>query len=92
MFKRAIELGAQTMNAFTDRVTHLIADDHGGAKYAVCTFDLGQSPKLIIFVQCAVQRKIPIMKASWIKDSYHTWLKGDDVNFAEVRLALSAAI
>ncbi|KAK0202902.1 hypothetical protein DFS33DRAFT_940575 [Desarmillaria ectypa] len=33
LFKKAIELGAQTASAFTDRVTHLVAKDHGGAKY-----------------------------------------------------------
>ncbi|KAG6900650.1 hypothetical protein C0993_006754 [Termitomyces sp. T159_Od127] len=31
--KKAVELGATTTNAFTDRVTHLVAVDHGGAKY-----------------------------------------------------------
>ena len=30
-----MELGAQFIPAFTDRVTHLVACDHGGAKYAV---------------------------------------------------------
>ncbi|KAG5721488.1 S-M checkpoint control protein rad4 [Termitomyces sp. T112] len=33
IFKQAVELGATTTSAFTDRVTHLIAVDHGGAKY-----------------------------------------------------------
>lgn len=33
LFKKAVELGAQTASAFTDRVTHLVAKDHGGAKY-----------------------------------------------------------
>ena len=37
MFKQAVELGATTTSAFTDRVTHLIAVDHGGAKYQVGT-------------------------------------------------------
>ncbi|KAH8831551.1 hypothetical protein DL96DRAFT_1705981 [Flagelloscypha sp. PMI_526] len=33
IFKLALELGANYVNAFTDRVTHLIAEKHGGAKY-----------------------------------------------------------
>ncbi|TFK73235.1 hypothetical protein BDN72DRAFT_956649 [Pluteus cervinus] len=33
LFKQALELGAQSTSAFTDRVTHLIAADPGGAKY-----------------------------------------------------------
>lgn len=33
LFRKAVELGAQTAQAFTDRVTHLVAKDHGGAKY-----------------------------------------------------------
>ena len=31
----AIELGAQSLNDFTDRVTHLIAETPGSAKYRV---------------------------------------------------------
>ncbi|KAJ7179690.1 hypothetical protein C8R46DRAFT_887718 [Mycena filopes] len=33
LFKLALELGATSVSAFTDRVTHLIAKKHGGAKY-----------------------------------------------------------
>ncbi|KAJ7174295.1 hypothetical protein C8R46DRAFT_1080571 [Mycena filopes] len=33
LFKLALELGATSVSAFTDRVTHLIAENHGGAKY-----------------------------------------------------------
>ncbi|THU93336.1 hypothetical protein K435DRAFT_757653 [Dendrothele bispora CBS 962.96] len=33
IFKQAVELGALTSNPFTDRVTHLVAVEHGGAKY-----------------------------------------------------------
>ncbi|KAL0578787.1 protein kinase activating protein dpb11 [Marasmius crinis-equi] len=33
LFRQAVELGGTTSNAFTDRVTHLVAKDHGGAKY-----------------------------------------------------------
>ena len=32
----AFELGATSTSDFTDRVTHLIANSHGGAKYMVC--------------------------------------------------------
>ncbi|KAJ6486725.1 hypothetical protein C8R45DRAFT_995644 [Mycena sanguinolenta] len=32
--KLASELGAITVSAFTDRVTHLVAESHGGAKYS----------------------------------------------------------
>ncbi|KAF9496678.1 AAA-domain-containing protein [Pleurotus eryngii] len=33
LFEQATELGAYTVVPFTDRVTHLIADAHGGPKY-----------------------------------------------------------
>ncbi|KAF8629979.1 hypothetical protein AX17_005544 [Amanita inopinata Kibby_2008] len=33
LFKQAMELGATCLSALTDRVTHLIAVDHGGGKY-----------------------------------------------------------
>ncbi|KAF9048823.1 hypothetical protein BJ165DRAFT_1580170 [Panaeolus papilionaceus] len=33
IFKQAVELGAVPTPAFTDKVTHLIAESHGGAKY-----------------------------------------------------------
>ncbi|CAA7267493.1 unnamed protein product [Cyclocybe aegerita] len=33
LFKQAVELGAIATPAFTDRVTHLVAEGHGGAKY-----------------------------------------------------------
>ncbi|KAG7088076.1 hypothetical protein E1B28_012107 [Marasmius oreades] len=33
LFRQAAELGAATCSAFTDRVTHLISEQHGGAKY-----------------------------------------------------------
>ncbi|KAF8193425.1 hypothetical protein BJ912DRAFT_241190 [Pholiota molesta] len=63
LFKQAVELGAICTPAFTDRVTHLVAVDHGGAKYT-----------------CALERKIPIVKPSWITENYQIWLKGDDVD------------
>ncbi|KAJ3570667.1 hypothetical protein NP233_g4252 [Leucocoprinus birnbaumii] len=66
LWKKASELGAANASAFTDRVTHLIADVHGGAKY-----------------MCALERKIPIMKPSWVEESYDVWLRGDDVDYEE---------
>ncbi|KAF5379657.1 hypothetical protein D9615_005773 [Tricholomella constricta] len=33
LFKQALELGATSTSAFTDRVTHLVAVEYGGAKY-----------------------------------------------------------
>nr|GAT48402.1 predicted protein [Mycena chlorophos] len=66
IFKLAIELGASPYSAFTDRVTHLIAENHGGAKY-----------------QCALERKIPILKPSWITESHRVWQHGDDVDLDE---------
>ncbi|KAH7884859.1 hypothetical protein F5I97DRAFT_1892879 [Phlebopus sp. FC_14] len=33
LFKQAFELGATSTDDFTDRVTHLISNSHGGAKY-----------------------------------------------------------
>ncbi|KAJ7449521.1 hypothetical protein FB451DRAFT_1287192 [Mycena latifolia] len=38
LFKLALELGATSVSAFTDRVTHLVAGNHGGAKY-LCALD-----------------------------------------------------
>ncbi|GLB44782.1 putative twin BRCT domain containing protein [Lyophyllum shimeji] len=66
LFKQALELGATSTSAFTDRVTHLVAERHGGAKY-----------------YCALERKIPILKPSWITESYQIWLRGDDVEVEE---------
>ncbi|KDQ24788.1 hypothetical protein PLEOSDRAFT_1047578 [Pleurotus ostreatus PC15] len=67
LFKQAVELGALAMSAFTDRVTHLVAVGHGGAKY-----------------MCAVERKIPILQPSWITECFQVWLRGDDVDVAEM--------
>ncbi|KAG9311103.1 hypothetical protein JVU11DRAFT_9012 [Chiua virens] len=39
LFKMAFELGAMSTNDLTDRVTHLIADSHTGAKYT-CALEL----------------------------------------------------
>ncbi|KAK2460176.1 hypothetical protein APHAL10511_007855 [Amanita phalloides] len=64
LFKQASELGATTTHPFTNRITHLIAENHGGAKY-----------------WCAVERQIPILKPSWVTESYQVWLRGDDVDF-----------
>ncbi|KAG6871928.1 hypothetical protein C0995_014791 [Termitomyces sp. Mi166 len=40
IFKQAVELGATTTSAFTDRVTHLVAMDHGGAKYQANNYQI----------------------------------------------------
>ncbi|KAG6878077.1 hypothetical protein C0992_008613 [Termitomyces sp. T32_za158] len=40
IFKQAVELGATTTSAFTDRVTHLVAVDHGGAKYQANSYQI----------------------------------------------------
>ncbi|KAJ7226651.1 hypothetical protein B0H12DRAFT_241686 [Mycena haematopus] len=40
LFKLALELGATSVSAFTDRVTHLVAENHGGAKY-LCALERG---------------------------------------------------
>ncbi|KDQ59126.1 hypothetical protein JAAARDRAFT_206090 [Jaapia argillacea MUCL 33604] len=66
LFKQALELGAMSTQDFTDRVTHLIALEHGGAKY-----------------KCALERKIPIMKPSFVNESYEIWLRGDDVDLLQ---------
>ena len=34
--------------------------------------------------QCALERKIPILKPSWITDSYQIWLRGDDIDLEAV--------
>lgn len=72
IFPKAGEMGANTTAAFTDYVTHLIAEEHGGAKY-----------------WCAVERKIPIVRPSWIQDTFEIWQRGDDFDFAAVRPSLS---
>ncbi|KAI0302600.1 hypothetical protein BC826DRAFT_985156 [Russula brevipes] len=64
VFPKAGEMGASTTAAFTDYVTHLIAEEHGGAKY-----------------WCAAERKIPILKPSWILDTFDIWQRGDDFDF-----------
>ncbi|KAG5641864.1 hypothetical protein DXG03_004088 [Asterophora parasitica] len=66
LFKEALELGATSTNAFTDRVTHLVAEQRGGAKY-----------------NCALERKIPILKPSWVRESFLIWRQGDDVDLEE---------
>ncbi|KAH8995665.1 hypothetical protein EDB92DRAFT_1943153 [Lactarius akahatsu] len=63
IFPKAGEMGANTTAAFTDYVTHLIAEEHGGAKYWV-------------------ERKIPIVRPSWIQDTFEIWQRGDDFDFA----------
>lgn len=45
LFKMAFELGAGSTSDFTDRVTHLIASSHGGAKYLVCSHE---QPPLVL--------------------------------------------
>lgn len=40
-------MGASTTSAFTDYVTHLIAEEHGGAKYWVCTLPRIYSSRLL---------------------------------------------
>ncbi|KAF8512497.1 hypothetical protein JB92DRAFT_2928157 [Gautieria morchelliformis] len=66
LFSRAQELGAVRSNDFTDKVTHLIADAPGSAKY-----------------KCAVERNLPILKATWVEEAYHTWLNGGVVNLEQ---------
>jgi DNA replication regulator DPB11 len=86
LFKQAFELGATSNSDFTDKVTHLLANSHGGAKYLVRLL-LGASCLCSIpvtCVQCALERKIPIMRPEWITDAYEVWLRGDDIDIAEV--------
>jgi DNA replication regulator DPB11 len=82
-------MGASTTAAFTDYVTHLIAEEHGGAKYWVRTFHSGTLYDYRILYQCAVERKIPILKPSWILDTFEIWQRGDDFDFDTVRFTLS---
>lgn len=42
LFKVALELGAEHRKDLTVDTTHLIADEHGGAKYNVCGFIAGR--------------------------------------------------
>ncbi|KAF8903729.1 hypothetical protein CPB84DRAFT_1746116 [Gymnopilus junonius] len=41
--------------------------------------------------KCALERKIPIMKPSWINESYQIWLRGDDVNVPKVQCTRTSA-
>ena len=34
--------------------------------------------------QCALERKIPILKPSWVAENYQVWLRGDDVDILKV--------
>ena len=43
IFPKVGEMGANTTAAFTDYVTHLIAEEHGGAKYWVGSPPLGST-------------------------------------------------
>jgi hypothetical protein len=38
--------------------------------------------------QCAVERKIPILKPSWIIDTFELWQRGDDFDFDTVGSSL----
>ena len=35
-------------------------------------------------LQCALERKIPIVRPTWITENYQIWLRGDDVDVAKV--------
>jgi hypothetical protein len=89
LFEKARKLGARTEGAFTDQVTHLVALDPEGAKYKASSHPY---PMLIVQLltrrvglQCAVERCVPILHPSWIFESYKVWLRGDDVDLADVR-------
>jgi hypothetical protein len=62
-----------------------VAEDHGGAKYTVRWWGYLAVQVYIDGIQCALERKIPILKSSWITESYQIWLRGDDVDLEEVR-------
>lgn len=47
-------------------------------------YDFVYSIPISISQQCALERKIPIVKPSWIMENYQIWLKGDDVDMAQV--------
>lgn len=96
IFKQAIELGAQSLSDLTDRVTHLIALEPGSAKYKVsqvissvcslCFFVFSTYYVTLVYLpQCALENRIPIMHPNWITESHQIWLKGDDVDFHQVR-------
>ena len=86
LFKQALELGAMPLPDLTDKVTHLLATECGSAKYKVrVRVRVPGMDSRWIDVQCAIERKILIMQPSWVTDCYETWLRGDDVDLAEVR-------
>lgn len=87
----AIEYGAERHGGLQEDTTHLIADGRDSAKYKVRRFhrpfdalaDLAR-------VQVAIQRRIHVMKPSWLPAVKEAWTSGEDVNYLEVRLALSS--
>ena len=38
----------------------------------------------LICRQCALERKIPMLKTSWVTENYQVWLRGDDVDTVKV--------
>lgn len=76
-----MELGASTISAFTDKVTHLVAVSHGGAKYKVrgLPCPVVHIDCLPLDSQCALEHNVPIVKPSWVEENYDIWLHGDDV-------------
>ena len=46
VFSKAQELGASTSYDFTDRVTHLVAEQAVGQKYQVCVHRVRESERL----------------------------------------------
>ena len=61
LFKQAFELGAISTSDFTDRVTHLIASAHGGAKY--------MASLTTNFAEPTITRIFSVRSGT--KDSYH---------------------
>jgi hypothetical protein len=51
--------------------------------YVTCALRLDSALNLM---QCAVERKVIIMKPTWVLDNFDIWLRGDDFNLAEVRV------
>lgn len=49
LVKHALELGATSSDKFTDRVTHLVAAEHGSAKYLVGELLKSVDPSLTTF-------------------------------------------
>lgn len=90
LLQNAIQLGAKSSSALTDKVTHLICEAPGSQKYSVSragnsqfVFTQSYSLNHNSFQYC-ISHGIPVMKSSWIHDLHAKWLSGELVSAESV--------